>query len=463
MNRGGALMYKALASIMWMLLATSIVHAAPGAQPFRSSFGVVTKFTQGQPQQQLGMLADLKVAWVRDFVHWAQMEPKAGEYADWPKAYARRLAYYKQNDIGVIYVLAYANGKAYPNTKHNPHASIDPEALGRYATHVAKALRAQGLRFAIEVWNEPHNFQIMKMVGGHWNGAPPSPWVAHYIKMLNQVQRSVAEVDPNIPVLSSEDVWVNHYRFAESKALTKSFRHIGLHPYTDKSSSGPEVAAPKPLLSWAKPFTLVDEDRSFQSAVDRLRAFTQQSTGTRPEVWITEWGWRIGTGLPKGRVTAEDVAAFLPRAFIVAHAAGTQVLCWFSTFDAADGPYGLISNSGEHRPAYAAYKTMADQIGDAHYLGKISRNPSRVSGLQAYLFKTATHRVAVLWSASDEDLRVTLPQGWVIQKITTNNGAELPAPKRSLPTVQAGQAPVYIEFDASETTDCRASADLECK
>lgn len=461
---GRALLVKVFASIIWMLGASgSVVAAIVSEQPFRSTFGLVTKFNQGQPQYQLDLLPRLKVAWVRDFVHWDKIEPKAGQYQDWPQAYAQRLAFYKKHDIGVIYVLAYANNKAYPNTPSNPYASIDPNALGRYAVHIAKQLKAAGVRFAIEVWNEPHNFQIMKMVGGRWNGEPPSPWVGHYVNMLNRVHESVAKFDPGIPILSSEDVWVNHYRFAETKALTKSFRHIGLHPYTHKKSTGPEMAAPTPGTGWAKPFVLVDEDRSFKSAIERLRLFTQQATGQTPTVWLTEWGWRVGESAPHGKVSPDDVAAYLPRAFIVAQEVGAQVLCWFSMYDAVDGAYGLISNAGTRRPAYDAYVTMADTIGDARYVAKISRNASRTTGVQAYLFAEGGKRVAVIWSADGESAKVELPTAWRLHQITGHVGSHIPLPLGGDRTIKIDQGPRYVEYTVDEKDDCRASADLECK
>lgn len=457
-------MVWALMALAFASLTQSSAFASTGNNhPFRSTFGLVTKFSQGQPLHHLRLLKELKVSWVRDFVLWSDIEPKAGRYEDWPADFAKRLEYYKEHDIGIIYVLAYANGKAYPNTETNPHASIDAEALGRYATYIAKKLRSSGVRFAIEVWNEPHNFQILQMVGGKWNGAPPSPWVTHYVRMLNQVQHNLMKIDPEIPVLSSEDVWVNHYRFAEHHALNRSFRHVGLHPYTNDTSTGPEVAAATQNADWARPFTLVDADRSFHSAIARLREFTSQSTGNQAQVWITEWGWRVDAKAPHGRLSAEDVAAYLPRAFILASESDSVVLCWFSMYDSVDGSYGLLNNHSHVRSAYQAYKTMADLIGDAFFVGKISRNTSRVSGLQAFNFKLGSKRIAVIWTADNTKTEVELPNVWKVLSTTTYTGLPATTPSRPLYTVVASKAPLYIVYEASDSAECTHTKDLECK
>ena len=125
---------------------------------FGDSVGLNVKFSQGQPMSELPLLKQLGVKWVRDSVDWPVMEPEAGKYADFPPAFRERLIYYRENGIGVVFGLWYANAKAYPNTPDNPHHSVDAVAYGHYAAAMARALRASGVRFVLEVWNEPHNF-----------------------------------------------------------------------------------------------------------------------------------------------------------------------------------------------------------------------------------------------------------------------------------------------------------------
>ena len=61
---------------------------------------------------------------VRDAVNWEEMEPSPGNYVAFPSAFQERLAFYKENDIGLIFGLWCDNPRAYPNTPDDPHHSV---------------------------------------------------------------------------------------------------------------------------------------------------------------------------------------------------------------------------------------------------------------------------------------------------------------------------------------------------
>lgn len=432
-----------LALAAWACSAADVITG----RPLREGFGVGVKFAQGQPEQDLETLAHLGVSWVRDTVRWAVMEPKAGQYQPFPAAFERRLAYYRSKDIGVVFYLAYANHEAHPATRDRPLAPVDPEAFGRYAAHVARLLKASGVRHVIEVWNEPHNFTLREMVGGHWNGKPPSPWVGHYVDMVRHAVKAVKQVDARTRVITCEDVWVNHYRFLEA-GLPAQLDGFGLHPYTNHDAPGPERTSMHPHSEWARPFRLVDPDRSFASAVNRLRAHGEDKLGQRPEIWITEWGWRIGSPSPGGPIDAARQAAFLPRAFIVAEAAGVEALLWFSLQDSVDGPYGLLGPKGVRRPAYTAYRTLAHELGDYALAARLSDPGRRTEGVQAFLFTQGeTHKVA-LWSADNRPRQIRPPADWDVGRVVNAWGEVLvPRKGRDGQTYPVGAAPIYLEIN----------------
>jgi hypothetical protein len=428
-------------------------HAQPAsAREFRSGFGVVTKFGQGEPLSHIEFLPELGVKWVRDWVLWDEMEPSPGDFKPFPDRYARRLQRYKQLGIGVVYVLAYGNFKAYPKTPQAPLSGIDPKALGRYGAYVATQLQKAGVRFVIEVWNEPHNFQILKMVGGKWNGAGNSPWIDHYAEMLQEVFTQVRAVAPDAVVLDSEDVWVNHYRIFATGKVPTGFSGVGLHPYTDASSPGPEVVAPYENSDWARPFRMVDRDRSFSSAIARLRAHVRHYVKVEPQIWLTEWGWRIGERTPQGKVDESMVAAFLPRAFVLAEAAGAQALCWFSLYDAVDGPIGLIDNKGRKRPAFEAFATMNTQIGEYHLVRRLTPDANQTKGIQAYLFAKQSDQIIVTWNAGQNVVWQPLNPTWAPASAVGLLGEKVPfdeaADKRRL--LPVGPAPVYLHIGAAQ-------------
>lgn len=435
--------------LLALLCLVHISSLAQAQRPFRDTFGLGLKFSQGQPMGQLPMLQELGVRWVRDTVSWGVMEPKPGQYAEPPTAFKQRLAYYREHKIGVIFFLAYANNAAYPATKENPLAPIDPKALGRYAAHVAGLLKKAGVTFVIEVWNEPHNFQVSKMVGGQWNGKPPSPWVKHYVTMVKEVVAQVKAVDPAIKVIDCEDVWVAHYWFLE-EGLPTDLDGFGIHPYSGPNSPGPEVTSVYERTEWALPFQLTDRDRSLGSAVRRLREQGQKKLGKKPEIWITEWGWSVGEKSSDGPRSEHTIAAFLPRAFISAAAAGVEALCWFSAYDSVDGPIGLIASDGRRRPAYESYRTMFKEVGELSLSKQLAGQGQGTQGVQAYLFTgSGGVRKVVLWSADNRQRVFKLDGRWAVKKAVDMQGGEISIEgAKSLPV---GPEPIYLSIAGNDS------------
>lgn len=452
-GRGWVTVWQLALLCMALLAAGAARSAAPlSDRPMRAGFGVVVKFAQGQPAEQIRLLPELGVRWVRDAVPWIDMEPRAGAFQPFPAAFAQRLQRYRQMGIGVVFMLGYANDKAYPATKAAPYAPIDPEALGRYAAHVTGLLKAAGVNFTIQVWNEPHNFHILKMVGGAWNGRPPSPWVDHYVAMLRAVSEHVHEKAPDTLVITSEDVVVNHYRFAQHPRLPKGFRGIGLHAYADQTSSGPEVASPYADSEWARPFQLVDRDRAFGSVVARLKRHTRQHTGVEPEVWITEWGYAVGGRHAGGTMSEDRVAAFLPRAYVQAEAAGVKVLCWFSMHDAVDGACGLIDRTGRQRPAFRSYAALNRLVGDLRLAQRLSPPDQQTRGAQAYLFEQGARRTLMVWSADNQPRTLPLDPAWATARILDVYGETVtPDGDAEARYAEIGAAPLYIELGPGGT------------
>lgn len=414
-------------------------------RPFRGGFGVVTKFSQGQPESQIDLLPQLGVSWVRDTVMWPVVEPRPGEYRPFPLPFQERLKKYKKQGVGVVFMLAYANAVAYPKTPSNHLAPIDPKAFGRYASYVAQQLSKLGVQFALEVWNEPHNFQIREMVGGEWHGRAPSPWVDHYVEMVREVYEQVRPAFPDVPIMTSEDVWSAHYWFARHPRLPKGFRDIGLHPYANDTSSGPEVAAPYANVDWGKPYQLVDADRSFESALRRLRQHTKAQTSILPDVWLTEWGWRIGSKYAGGVITESLAAAFLVRSFVAGEAAGAKVTFWFSMSDVTDGPYGLIDNSGHPRAAFRAFVQMNQLIGDHHYAGRMTLAERSTLGVQAHKFVKGQVQKIVVWSADNTEHQLLLDPAWQVRQVQNLYGQPVTLKNAdNAQRLEVGPEPVYL-------------------
>ena len=119
--------------------------------------------------------------------------------------------------------------------------------------------------------------------------------------------------DPKVKLVTFDDIWVIHYWMLE-KGLPSELDGMSFHPYINKSSVGPEESVVEPTTSWTQPFICINANRSFSSAVRRLREQARVKLGRPAEMWMTEWGSRVGQEVKGGTISEEMVAAFVPRA-----------------------------------------------------------------------------------------------------------------------------------------------------
>jgi len=151
------------------------------------------------------------------------------------------------------------------------------------------------------------------------------------ITLVHETVNRVKAVDINIPVITDDDMWVVHYHFLD-KGLPTGIDGFAIHPYS--GGRPPEIAAVEHDAKWTQPYQVVDVDQSFESGVRRLIEYGEKKLGKTPNIWITEWGWRVGEQSPNGvTIDEQKVADYLPRAMILAVAAKVKTVCWFSAQD----------------------------------------------------------------------------------------------------------------------------------
>jgi hypothetical protein len=433
-------------------LSAAPTPACPTARPrtFGEMVGLGVKFSQGQPERDIDMLADLRVRWVRDAIHWPQIEPARDRLGDLSPALRRQIAYYRRHGIGLVALLTLGNPRAYPGPAAAAH---DPAAFGRFARHVAGLLRDTGVRFVLEIGNEPHSSSLARALGGAWNGRAPSPWVDHYVRMVHAAVAEVKAFDASIRLLSDDDMWVLHYWFLKA-GLPRALDGFAVHPYTP---GPPERTAVAHDTDWTRPFSVVDPDRSFGSAVRRLRDEARGRLDCPPAIWITEWGWAVGGKDVPHAVPESTLVAYLPRAYVLAFAAGVEVLCWFSAHDAVDGPMGLTRGDGVRRDTYRAFRTLTAQLGDHHLLRHAAGMATPATGLQAFVFEGPRGRRLVAWSADGRARRLPLPDGGAT--VTDALGRPVVPERTPQPSVAVEAAPIYLDLDPDDADiDARLAA-----
>ena len=83
----------------------------------------------------------------------------------------RLLEFYKRYDIGLVALLTLGNPRAYPGGLCR---AVRPQAFGGFAVHVAQQLRAAGVRFVLEIGNEPRS-NLQKRWAAPERARTPSP------------------------------------------------------------------------------------------------------------------------------------------------------------------------------------------------------------------------------------------------------------------------------------------------
>ncbi|MCU0917794.1 MAG: hypothetical protein MUC88_25010, partial [Planctomycetes bacterium] len=322
---------------------------------------------------------------------------------------------------------------------------------GRYAAATARLLRESGVRFVLEVWNEPHNFVLRRQLGGPWHGGPPCPWLDHYVKMVTEAVQQVKAFDPTIKVLSDEDCTIIHYRLLEA-GLPRELDGFAFHPYLSRTVMKPELTKEGRGAAWEVPFTLADEDHSFRSMVRRLRQQGEAKLGRTPELWITEFGCPVREDVREnvtfelGSGTEEEVAAILVRAFIGAQAAGVQVMTWFSFWDGPDGPMGLLTRDGLKRKPYEAFRTMSQQLGEYTLVRQVAGSRHPTTGVQAYLFRKGRDWKLVTWAIDGPTCKLALAGALREAQATDVLGQAVQAPNGAagMRQLELGTSPLYL-------------------
>jgi hypothetical protein len=228
-----------------------------------------------------------------------------------------------------------------------------PVNAADYADALAFLIRRYGNRVAAwEIWNEPnhdHYFKATDKVGS-------------YTALVRAAYPAAKAADPSSTILAGSLADAD-YAFTDA-ALTRGaaghFDAWSVHPYSeDRSPLHPGVAG------WEK--------KSLSSGVPRVREALLRHGQDKP-LWLTELGW--STCSVRGRAAYENCvdpatqARYLGEAFAkIRDWSYVPVAVWFNLEDTAANPaerldnYGLLTWSGEPKPAFHAFQAAARGMG----------------------------------------------------------------------------------------------------
>ncbi|MGC4034201.1 MAG: cellulase family glycosylhydrolase [Tepidisphaeraceae bacterium] len=449
---------KICAAVLLAALQSS-VFAQDNPAPLRDFF-VATHFNRAalknnkQPQWDVDrLIPQIKAmgAWgVRDGTSWSSIEKVKGQYV-LPEADRHWVNQATSAGLKVIFVLLYDN-KLYDNP-------TDPDAFSNYAAFVARSFKDNPNVVAFEIWNEPGNFFFRKQYGGEWNAKGEAPWLGKFAELVAKSSAAIKKENPNVKVIAGPGVPPPMYHMLER--YPEAFKNLdGLveHPYTYKYP--PEVVAFGGQENLERDgVASADDKHSLVSLLKGESDLAEKKTGRRLPVWVTEFGFGTHVKQKKQNLyagyTDQAQAAYHARALIQGLSAGVGAWTVYDFID--DGTdssnpehnFGLIRYSGEPKPAHAALRNVAQQLGpnwkslgaapdslQAEFDPKIHNgkdpwagpvpDPYVITGPQVYWFQVPDGYVTFVWNAGRINTELRPPVASVTyQQSGTPASAEL--------------------------------------
>jgi hypothetical protein len=229
-----------------------------------------------------------------------------------------------------------------------------PRRASDFADAFAWAVRRYGDRvYAWEIWNEPNQDYFF-----HTDDP-----VGDYAAMVRAAYPAAKAADPR-PIIVAGSLSDSDFEFEDGlyrHGVKGRFDAFSVHPYSeDRSPLDTHVESPR---------------YSFKSGVPRVRR-TMESHGDRKPIWLTEFGWSTcnvrGEVAWRNCVSRSTQASYLVRAFHqMREWSYVPVGIWFNlentSADPGDrvGNYGLLAQDGAPKPAYGAFRGVADELARA--------------------------------------------------------------------------------------------------
>ena len=337
---------------------------------FANAIGMQLK-TDTATTETLDELSALGARWVRRGVYWHGVEKESGVY-DFAE-YDKLFGHAEKNGLRVLATL-FGNNKLHEDDKHG---GIQSEAgrKGMAAFAAACAKRYKGKDIIWEVWNEPN-------VRTFWrkNGKHNSPEFAdEYTKLVKEIAAAMLKEDPNVFIMagSVSCFWEPSFNWTDacfSKGMGSSgIKAWSVHPYGLKS---PEMFTAgydrmKSILKkyGAEDLVILNSERGFASKKKK-----EGWSGGSEELGLKFQSWHI------------------VRQYMIDQMNGVPLTIWYE-WGSKDFGFGV---KGSERPGYAAFKVMAEQLGDYSYDSRIElENPQDY----VLVFKKGSATKLVIWTA----------------------------------------------------------------
>lgn len=369
----------------------------------------------------------------RDDAYWSSVERERGVLSI-DAAWRAQLRSTRSLGIDTLLILGNEN-QFYGNAKPRDEASR--EGYLRYVRYVVRSFKGQVAFY--EVWNE-------------WDSenATDKDFSDDYLTLVRAAAKVIREEDPQARVLAGA-VTLKGIRqgFAERIAgggVLDVVDGISLHPSVYCEG---EMSTPEAWLDW------------FQGVNQKL----ERAAGKPVPLYFTEFSWPAHDGACG--ISRERQAAYLARAYVLVRSLPNVKGAWW--YDLVDDGidrtdmehnFGLLTASGEPKPAYHAMASIADIIGRYRFVGRV---PNQDPNVYLLRFAKASEEILVAWTLGHEQtLDITSKPGssdtlWrldAVEGIARREGRPVPwqCPE------SGGDCQASIRIDASLTLLRSASA-----
>ena len=373
---------------------SEVVVAPPQPPPNPSYWGMNLYLAKRERlgRDNFGALAttarSVGVQWTREELPWALIEQTNNTFTT--SHYDAYLNLAVQHGFGIIGMLLTTPEWARDSSCRTLGAGYPPywcppanvQEYAQFASYMVERYDGDGVSDATgspriaawEIWNEPNNREQWPDIGADGNARK-----RRYGELLVAAFQAIKAADPTAKVLiggvyifdgnnpgGNEDglYFLNAVGgvFQQVPSAKQAFDVFSIHPYI------PTVAPDAPQI----PPRITVEGR-----VHAARTWLNDAVGrSAVPIWITEIGWCTEGNCPGGvPVTEEQQANYLTRAMVLAQQHGVEHTSWFQFDDAFDdlgrewgGAAIVRAYSGSRyppKPAYAAYRTLAEQLAGA--------------------------------------------------------------------------------------------------
>ena len=423
---------KWVGSNIWWLWESAVPH--PGSElPF--------------DQVYLDQLTAAGIGRVRYERVWSGYEPKPGVYDDSP-AFTAFVDEICRRGIEHHCILAYENGKSYPD---NP---FDPDAYARCIAHMASLYKGRINTF--EIWNEPQNTGFLRQYcfGGDWDawkkamgasnfcdylwGHHADEWIKPFAVLTQKAAAAARQANPQVDV----SVAVMDIAPTLDRMLTNDIAGaediVSFHPYCHERL--------RPEEEWF-----------FNDGGEHLRTVMARNGGAK-RLMISEAGWTtVSTNDPSSwfvgnypKSTYEQQARYTIRMYLLARQFGVENSMQHNF--ANNGPdrnytehnFGLVHEDFTPKPAYAAIAYLTRLLGDAEPKGDLSSDSKKY---RLYRFEKSGRTVLAAWSVNG-NLDVSLPAAVTsVGGVRDIMGNDAKAATLECRTLHLTENPVYIRCE----------------